>query len=46
MNTNITQIYDYGVFTPVINGNSITIRTSDINESNIDDYVNDLKMYS
>lgn len=43
MNTNITQIYDYGVFTPVINGNSITIRTSDINESNIDDYVNDLK---
>ena len=36
-------IYDYGVFTPVIYGKSVTIRTCDINEQTIDDYTNNLK---
>ena len=40
---NALAVYDYGVFTPVINGNSITINTIDINEETIDDYVKDLK---
>lgn len=36
-------IYDYGVFTPVIYGKSVTIRTCDISEQTIDDYTNNLK---
>lgn len=40
---NALAVYDYGVFTPVINGNPISINTIDINEETIDDYVKDLK---
>lgn len=36
-------IYDYGVFTPVVYGKSVTIRTCDISEQTIDDYTNNLK---
>lgn len=36
-------IYDYGVFTPVVYGESVTIHTCDITEQTIDDYTNNLK---
>ena len=36
-------IYDYGVFTPIVYGNSVTIHTCDITEETIDDYTNNLK---
>lgn len=36
-------IYDYGVFTPVVHGMSISINTCDITKHSIDDYTNNLK---
>lgn len=43
MNNNTEAIYDYGVFTPVVYGNPITIDTQSITEETIDDYTNNLK---
>lgn len=37
------EIYDYGVFTPVVYGRSISINVADITEETIDDYTNNLK---
>lgn len=37
------EIYDYGVFTPVVYGRSISINVTDITEETIDDYTNNLK---
>lgn len=38
-----STVYDYGVFTPLINGQSVVINTADITKETIDDYQNDLK---
>ena len=38
-----TISYDYGVFTPLTNGEPICIHTSDINQETINEYQNDLK---
>ena len=41
MNTN--NYYDYGVFTPLLTGQPVIIKTSDITSATIDDYQNNLK---
>lgn len=41
MNTN--NYYDYGVFTPLLTGQPVIIKTSDITSTTIDDYQNNLK---
>ena len=43
MNEVTKEIYDYGVFTPVVYGNSISIHTCDINNNTIDEYISNLK---
>lgn len=43
MNEVTKEIYDYGVFTPVAYGNSISIHTCDINNNTIDEYISNLK---
>ena len=38
-----TTTYDYGVFTPLITGQSVVIKTADITKESINDYQNDLR---